>query len=174
MELKLSTTTIVAIVLFAAIVLRAVTNRRRTPNAPGIGYGRLPIIGRWQGVLTFMKDPNGTMARGCAQFKYFRVTTHSVEYVIVADKKKIAEYLAAPDDVLNFHDQINEFLQTEWTLGYGVAHRPYHISLVRTKLTQSIAASVPSMMVEIEDAMNTQIGSPKGKTFGNANQVRTT
>ena len=165
MELKLSTTTIVAIVLLAAIVLRAVFNQRRIPNAPGSGYGPLPIIGTWQGVFTFMKDPRATIARGCAQFKYFRVTTHSIEYVIIADKEKIAEYLAAPDDVLSFHDQINEFLQTEYTLGYGVAHRPYHISLIRTKLTQSIAASVPSMMVEIEDVMNTRIGSPEGKTW---------
>lgn len=173
MELKLSAPTIVAIVLLAGLVLRAVINRRRTPRAPGIGYGPLPVIGTLQGVFTFMKDPRGTIARGCAQFTYFRVSTHAIDYILVADKKKVAEYLAAPDEVLSFHDQINIFLQTEWTLGYGVAHRPYHVPLVRTKLTQSIASKVPSMLGEIADSMNTQIESPKGrKTSGDADRVR--
>jgi len=165
MEPKLSKTTAIAILILAAIVWKLTFNRRKTPNAPGIGYGSLPLLGTWQGVIAFMKDPEGIIARGYAHYKdsYFRVSTHSKEYLIVSDKKKIAEYLAAPDDVLSFHDCVSQFLQSEWTVGYGVTHRPYHIPLVRTKLTQNIASNIPAMLVEIQEAMNSLVGSPERK-----------
>ena len=141
------------------------SNRRRIPKAPGIGYGSLPLLGKWQGVIAFLKDPNGTLARGYAQYKdgYFRVSSHSVEYLIVSDKKKIAEYVAAPDDVLSFYDALIDNLQTDWTLGHGVNHRPYHVPLIRTKLTQSIAGNIPTWLFEVQDAMSSLIGSPQRK-----------
>ena len=168
MELKLSKADVIVILLLAAIVWKLVFSRRRTPpKAPGIGYGSLPVLGTWQGVIAFMKDPNGTVMRGYTQYKdsYFRVSTHSLEYLIISDKEKIAEYLAAPEDILSFYDSVNQVLQREWTLGYGVVHRPYHIPLVRTKLTQSIGSNVPAMVSEIQDAVNSLVGSPIGKTI---------
>lgn len=36
------------------------------------------------------------------------------------------------------------------------------IPLTRTKLTQSIAASTPGMLSEIEDGLHTLVGEPKG------------
>lgn len=159
-----STKTIaIAILFLATIIWKLVFNRPKVPKVPGIGYGSLPLVGKWQGVLAFMKDPNGTLARGYAQYKdsYFRVSSHSLEYIIVSNKKKIAEYLAAPDDVLSFNDSVNNVLQVEWTMGYGVIHRPYHVPLIRTKFTQSIASKVPAMLFEAQDAMDSLIGSPE-------------
>lgn len=164
MNLNLSTPAILGLVV-VLFVIRRLFFSSKSPNAPGVGYGRLPVIGVWQGVWAFMKDPQGAMAEGCRKYRgrYFRVSSHSVEYLMVTDKEKIAEYLAAPEEVLSFHDMINEFLQVEWTLGYGVAHRPYHIPLVRTKLTQTIASNVPSMLGEIRSAFHSLVGEPKGK-----------
>jgi hypothetical protein len=158
---------VMLVVLVAWMMIFKKKNKRA--NAPGIGYGAFPIIGTWQGIYTFMKDPQRAMAEGCRKYRggYFRVSSHAVEYLMVTDKEKIAEYLAAPEDVLSFHDMIQEFLQVEWTLGYGVAHRPYHIPLVRTKLTQTIASNVPSMLFEIREAIDSLIGTPKGKNRQN-------
>lgn len=165
MELKLSKTATIAIIILAAVVWKLAFNRRRTANAPGIGYGSLPVVGTWQGVITFLKDGEGTIARGYTQYKdsYFRVSTHTMEYLIVSDEKKIAEYLAAPDDVLSFHDWITGLLQSEWTMGHGVTNQTYHIPVVRTKLTQSIASKVPAMLVEIQEAINSLVGLPNRK-----------
>jgi hypothetical protein len=165
MTINLSTPVAIAILLLIFVVWKLFFNRTQHANAPGIGYGRLPIVGVWLGVFTFMKDPYGTMAKGYEKYKggYFRVSTHSVEYLMVTDQEKVAEYLSAPEDVLSFHDMIQEFLQVEWTLGYGVAHRPYHIPLIRTKLTQTIANNVPSMLFEIREAIHSLIGAPRGK-----------
>jgi hypothetical protein len=165
MDLNLSKTTIIAVLILVAIIWKLAFNRRRTPNAPGIGYGSFPILGTLQGVITFMKDPEGTIARGYAQYKdsYFKVSTHLNEWVIVSDEKKIAEYLSAPDDVLSFHEWVLNFLQAEWTMGYAVAHLPYHVPLLRTKLTQRFANMVPEMLVEIEEEMSSLVGSPERK-----------
>jgi hypothetical protein len=165
MEPKPWKTIAITILFLATIFWKLVSNRRRIPKAPGIGYGSLPLIGKWQGVIAFLKDPNGTLARGYAQYKdgYFRVSSLSVEYVIVSDKKKIAEYVAAPDDVLSFYDSLIDNLQAKWTFGYEVNNRPYHVPLIRTKLTQSIAGSIPTWLFEVQDAMNSLIGSPQRK-----------
>ena len=112
-----------------------------------------------------MLDPQGTLAKGYALYKdsYYKVSSYSTEYVIVSDRDKIAEYLAAPEDVLSFKDTVNQLLQTEWTMGYGVAHRQYHVALVRSKLTQSIGTRVPAMQAEIELALDSLVGSPTGE-----------
>ena len=167
MEPKHWKTAAITILFLATIVWKLVLNRRirRIPKLPGIGYGSLPLLGKWQGVIAFMKDPHGTLARGYAQCKdgYFKVSSHSLEYIIVSHKKKIAEYLAAPDDVLSFMDSVNDTLQVDWTMGPGVTQRPYHVPLIRTKLTQSIAGNIPAMLFEIQDAMDSLIGSPQRK-----------
>src|ERR1700761_2019525 len=164
MELIVSRTTVFAIIAGLLLILKLTKSRRKTAEAPGIGYGSLPFLGSWLGAFTFMKDPEDTINKAVAQYKggYFRMSSHALEYLIVADKDKVTEYLAAPEDHLSFHEQLNEFLQVEWTLGYGVAARPYHIGLIRTKLTQSIASSVPSMLSEIQESAKSLLGSPKG------------
>ena len=165
MDPKLSKTSVIAILILATIVWKLAFNRRKSPNAPGIGYGSLPILGTWQGAIAFMKDPEGIVTRGYAQYKdsYFKVSTHAKEWVIVSDEKKIEEYLNAPEDVLSFRGWVLDVLQAEWTMGYGVVHRPYHIPLFRTKLTSRFASIVPEMLVEIQEAMDSLVGSPEGK-----------
>jgi hypothetical protein len=155
MELIISKTSAVTIWLLILVTWKLIFNRRRTAKAPGIGYGSIPFLGPWRGAFAFLKDPQRTLDQACAQYPggYFRISTHSLEYVVVASKQKLAEYLPAPDDVLSFEDQVNEFLQTEWTLGYGVAKRPYHVPLIRTKLTQTIASNIPAILLEVQEAM---------------------
>lgn len=166
MELKLPTIPHVAVFLVMLILINSIWKGRKSPKAPGIGYGSIPLLGPWRGAIAYMKDPKGTIAKGCEMYKggYFKVASHTDELLLVADKKKVAEYLAAPDDVLSFEDSVNEFLQTEWTLGEGVAHRQYHVALVRTKLTQTIAANTPAMLREVQDVFAEQVGSPKDWT----------
>lgn len=147
-----------------AILLKLLFGRRSSTKAPAIGYGSLPLIGRWQGVLAFMLDPKGTFERGCREYRggYFKIATHMGELTLVADQKKRAEYLSAREDVLSFRRYVHGFLQTEWVLEYGVAHREYHIPLVRTKLTPTIALSIPAMLSEVQYALNLLIENSEG------------
>lgn len=163
---QLSTPALAAIAATLLVVYKLVATYLKSPKAPGIGYGSVPLVGPYRGAIRFLKDPKGALREGASKYKggYFKVATHTTEYTIVADRAKVAEYLSAPDDVLSFHDSVNDFLQTEWTLGYGVAHRMYHVALVRTRFTQTIAASTPAMYSELQDCIATLVGSPSDWT----------
>ncbi|KAF2180150.1 cytochrome P450, partial [Zopfia rhizophila CBS 207.26] len=129
---------------------------------PSIGYGSFPLFKQWRGAIGFMLHPVAYMKEGYAKHKdsYFKISTLQDEYVIVSDKEKIAEYLAAPDHVLNFQDGANDAVQIPWTMGYGVAHRTYHVPAVRITLTQHIAANIAGMLEQIHEGMDTLIGKP--------------
>jgi hypothetical protein len=91
MALDFPTTVTVPIVLLAFVVWKLVFNKPKICKCAWNGYGRLPFIGTWQGVLAFMKDPQGIMAKGCRENRggYFKVTSHTVEYLMVMDKEMI-------------------------------------------------------------------------------------
>jgi hypothetical protein len=50
------------------------------------------------------------MEKGFAKSKsgLIRIATHQGEYVLVADRNKLAEYLRAPDNVLSMQDGSND------------------------------------------------------------------
>jgi len=93
-------------------------------------------------------------------YGYFKVATLTTELVIVNGPEKFAEYLAAPDSILNVQDAINAGIQFQWTMGSGVYHRPYHIPLVRGKLTQNVANVLPAMQQEVTSLLDSHIGKP--------------
>lgn len=128
MDSYFTRTTLIAALLLIAIY-KLVAKRRRVPKAPGIGYGSIPILGPWRGWITFLKDPKGTIERGCRENPtgYFRLACHASEYLVVVGEKQIAEFSSIPDEVLSFPEELKESLQMEWSLGYGVAHRPYQV-----------------------------------------------
>ncbi|KAK3071451.1 hypothetical protein LTR53_008591 [Teratosphaeriaceae sp. CCFEE 6253] len=71
-----------------------------------------------------MRDPEGTLREGHKKYpNCFKVATLTGEYIIVNDTERFAEYLAAPDSVLNVQDAINVGIQFQWTMGEGVYHR---------------------------------------------------
>lgn len=128
MDSQLVKTAFLATIILA-VAYKLVANRRSTPKAPGVGYGSIPLIAPWRGWITFLKDAKGTIERGCRENPngYFRLALHHSEYLIVVGQKQIAEYTALPDEVLSFPEELKESLQMEWTLGHGVAHRPYQV-----------------------------------------------
>ncbi|TKA77302.1 hypothetical protein B0A55_04341 [Friedmanniomyces simplex] len=146
------------------LLLRAHLHARKTSHIPGIRYGRLPLLGSWIGAYHFLRDPEGTLREGHSQYPTgcFKVATLTSEAIIVSSPEKFTEYLAAPDSVLNGQDAINAGIQFKWTMGPGVYHRPYHIPLVRGKLTQSVNKFLPDMQEEVQALLSARVGEPKG------------
>lgn len=162
--------------LFLLFILlgRTLLNRHKPANVPGIRYGTIPGLRSWQGALAFLRDPEGCLKEGYEKYPhgYFKIATITTENVVVNDADKVAEYLSAPDDVLNVQDAINNGIQFKWTMGPGVYHRPYHIPLVRGKLTQSIANTLPALQTEVSSLLNSSIGAaPEWKTVPIADEM---
>lgn len=57
-----------------------------------------------------MMDPVGAVKKGIAKTNngLFRVATLSDEFIVVANKEQVAEYLKAPDSVLSMQDGAND------------------------------------------------------------------
>lgn len=57
-----------------------------------------------------MLDPVGLVKEGVTKTEngLFRIATLSDEFVVVTDREKVAEYIKAPDAVLNMQDGANE------------------------------------------------------------------
>ena len=72
---------------------------------PGVKYGSIPIplIQRWRGAIALLLKPNEYFQEAYDKYKgsLFRMSTPDKEWIVVADKDKILEYLAAPDDVVS-------------------------------------------------------------------------
>ncbi|ETS77970.1 hypothetical protein PFICI_10032 [Pestalotiopsis fici W106-1] len=77
-----------------------------------------------------------------------RIATIQGEYILVTDRQKVAEYLKAPDSILNAQDGSNDQQQIPFTMGYGIGHRTYHTAVVRGPITQSINDWTPLMNEE--------------------------
>ncbi|KAK1056476.1 hypothetical protein LTR74_014892 [Friedmanniomyces endolithicus] len=153
-----------SVLLSPLVQLRARLRSRRTSHIPGICYGSLPLLGPWIGAYHFLRDPEAVLREGHAQHPTgcFKVATLTDEIIIASGQEKFLEYIAAPDSVLNGIDAINSAIQFEWTMGAGVYHRPYHIALVRGKLTQGVGKFLPDMQVEVDRLLREKIGEPEG------------
>ncbi|KAK8002967.1 hypothetical protein PG989_002686 [Apiospora arundinis] len=136
------------------------TSRRRVPGVHGMGYGPSPFFASWRGAIKFMLRPRYYLLRGYRKYKsgYFKIATLRDEYILVSDRAKISELLAAPGDVLSFLDIGVEETQSKWTLGNNT---PWHLGLISGKLTQNIGTLTPGLVKEINDALDKHIGSPR-------------
>ncbi|KAK9425888.1 putative Cytochrome P450 [Seiridium unicorne] len=132
-------------------------------KVPGVGYGKSPIFASWRGAIKFMLQPRRQLWKGYQKYRksYFKISTLREEYVLVSDRRKIAEYLAAPEDALSSMDVGVDEVQSKWTIG---DNPPWHRKLISGKLTQNISNNVPFMLEEINEALNKTIGDPSGET----------
>jgi hypothetical protein len=75
-----------------------------------VGFVPIPIIGSWVAAYRFMRDPFRLIQEGIKKTTngMFRISTLQGEYVLVTDRNKVAEYLKAPDTVLNMQDGAND------------------------------------------------------------------
>ncbi|KAI0476569.1 cytochrome P450 [Xylariaceae sp. FL0804] len=134
----------------------------RTPNVMPVGFVPLPFVGPWVGTFRFLRDPVRLVKEGAAKSRngLMRIATIQGEYVLVTDRRKVAEYLKAPDSVLNAQDGSNDQQQIPFTMGYGIGHRTYHTAVVRGPVTQSIGPWTPLLCDEAGMAFDDLIGRP--------------
>ncbi|KIX10708.1 uncharacterized protein Z518_01792 [Rhinocladiella mackenziei CBS 650.93] len=157
-----TTSHIVLAVLTVLLTSKWYSNYQKRVKVPGIGYSAWPILSSWIAAFKFMRSPVELTRQGIEKHNrgFFRISTLQGEYVLIAQRDKIAEYVKAPDDVLGFQEAANDQQQIEYTMGFGVAFRTYHTPVVRIQLTQSLKTHIPAMMDEMSLALDDMIGSP--------------
>jgi hypothetical protein len=141
-------------------------NTKRTADVPSFKYGSIPGVKALRGMISFVLDPRKVLLEGYLKYKggYFRVRDLHRRHVIVCDRTKMAEYLAAPDSVLTLHDVIVELLQANWTLSPGTMRYPVHVPLTRTRLMPNLSNRIVPANDETRDVLDILIGAPQSTT----------
>ncbi|KAG9308977.1 cytochrome P450 [Chiua virens] len=86
--------------------------------------------------------------------KPFKIAKFNEWVIIVSSRELIDEIRRAPDDALSFLEFVNEAIQVTHTFGHEIHHNPYHIPIVRSRLTQNIGSLYPEIRNEIITAFD--------------------
>ncbi|CAH0039587.1 unnamed protein product, partial [Clonostachys solani] len=148
------------------LIINRIQYIRKTPKVASVGFPPIPFIDSYVAAIRFLLNPVKLVKEGSAKSKngMFRIATLQGEYVLVTDRRKVAEYIKAPDSVLNMQDGSNDQQQIPYTMGYGVGYRTYHTSVVRGVLTKELGINTPKMLNEASLALDDLIGSPEDYT----------
>ncbi|KAJ6567199.1 cytochrome P450 [Mycena vulgaris] len=84
----------------------------------------------------------------------FRVPGVDRWNVMVSGRTLMEEVANAPESELSFYKSINEFLQTGYTMGWGIEKDPYHAGVVRTSMTRNLGTLFPEVRDEIVAAFD--------------------
>ncbi|KAJ6516233.1 cytochrome P450 [Mycena sanguinolenta] len=79
----------------------------------------------------------------------FRVPNVDRWNVMATGRELMDEIASAPESELSFYQSINEFLQTGYTMGWGIVKDTYHANVVRTSMTRNLGVLFPEVRDEI-------------------------
>ncbi|KAJ7667675.1 cytochrome P450 [Mycena polygramma] len=79
----------------------------------------------------------------------FRVPSVDRWNVMATGPVLMDEIANAPESELSFYESINEFLQTGYTMGWGIVKDTYHANVVRTSVTRNLGVLFPEVRDEI-------------------------
>ncbi|KAG5651327.1 hypothetical protein H0H81_009080 [Sphagnurus paluster] len=141
----------------SSVVLFALYYRwpgRKLDHIPAVGY-RSHILS-YIGAFQFLFNAPDVIHRGYNQYrnKIFKVPTLDRWRVVVTGTDLIEELRKVPEDVLSFHEAVNESLQIEFTLGPAISDNPYHIPIIRSQLTRNLPALFPAVQEEVAAAFS--------------------
>ncbi|EMD34619.1 hypothetical protein CERSUDRAFT_86021 [Gelatoporia subvermispora B] len=143
-----------AVLLTLPMVL--VHNWWRNPlnRIPTIGPS-LPLLS-YIGAYRFIHHAQEMLQEGYVKYKgsTFKLPFFDRWMVVVSGPAMVEELRRYPDDQVSFEQGAAELLQSKYTLGRDTAEDPYHIEVIREKLTRNLATLLPDVMDEIQHAFN--------------------
>ncbi|KAG5643941.1 hypothetical protein DXG03_009353 [Asterophora parasitica] len=106
--------------------------------------------------IEFLFNARNMIQRGCDQYGhgFFKLPTIGRWQVVVNSTELIEELRKIPEDVLSFHDSVDEQLQVNFTLGPSISQNPYHIPIIRTHLTRNLPVLFPAIREEVVAAFD--------------------
>jgi len=151
-------TVLSAQVAYALIALSLVFSLYRW-NAKRVkvpAYGsEFPVLSLISAVR-LLKSMKEVLADGYSKYPIFKVPTIN-RWVVVVSGKYTEEVLRAPDDVLSMHENSNDTLRTEYTLGEPIARDPWHTNTIRGSLVRNLANILGSVQEELELAFEDEL-----------------
>ncbi|PBK74138.1 cytochrome P450 [Armillaria solidipes] len=122
------------------------------------------FLSSWMGAFRFMLHGREIIEEGYSKYRgsTFKVPLIDRWMVVVSGNQQIDDIRKALPDHLSFVDEVENTLQTCYTLGSNIHHDPYHVDVVRSALTRNISACFPAVRDEIEVSFKDEIPETEG------------
>ncbi|EMD42271.1 hypothetical protein CERSUDRAFT_110800 [Gelatoporia subvermispora B] len=120
------------------------------PSAPLLSY-----IGAYR----FFRNARDMLQEGYVKYKdsTFKVALFDRWLVVVSGRTLVEELRRLPDDQVSFEKGAEESLKTQYTLGRETSEDPFHVEVIKEKLTRNLGNILPDVMDEIQHAFNEYI-----------------
>ncbi|KAL4068774.1 cytochrome P450 [Scleroderma yunnanense] len=135
-------------VALVAITMFRISKAPKLDHIPTVGSTNL--LGTYWSGIRFSFNCSPLMREGYTKYKTgpFKVATLT-SWIVVLNRNHADDVVKASEDVLSFHEATLDSLNTVYTLGPEIHHDPYHISVIRSQLTRSLASLYPDMRDEL-------------------------
>ncbi|KAK0187862.1 cytochrome P450 [Armillaria mellea] len=123
------------------------------------------FVSSWMGACKFMFHGREIIQEGYNKIQMhpvLRVPLIDRWIVVVSGDRQINDMRNALPHQLSFMEEIENLLQTTYTLGRSIHLDPYHIDVVRSALTRNIAACFPDVRDEIGISFREEIYETEG------------
>ncbi|KAI0368877.1 cytochrome P450 [Pilatotrama ljubarskyi] len=123
-------------------------------SIPTVGGTDLPFLS-YLSAFVFMIKCKEYVEQGYKRYygSTFKVPMLDNWMVVVSGPKLVDELRRRPDDELSFVEAIADIIQTKYTLGPEPEQDPYHVDIIREKLTRSLPLLLPEVVDELKLAV---------------------
>ncbi|KAI0778805.1 cytochrome P450 [Trametes elegans] len=136
----------------AIIAVIYVIKRRFDPlNAiPTIGGSSWPVLSFFS-AINFSLNSKKYIQEGYTKYfgSAFKVPLLDNWMIIVSGRDMIEELRRRPDEELSFMEGVADTMQIKYTFGPDTEDDPYHIDVIKEKLTRSVPAILPHVIDEL-------------------------
>ncbi|KAJ8475002.1 hypothetical protein ONZ51_g6824 [Trametes cubensis] len=134
---------------------------------PTVGGPSLPLLS-YLAAVRWIRYGKDMLQEGYDKYhgSVFKVAMLDQWLVVISGPKLVEDVAKRPDTELSFHQAAGEFVQTKYTVGHEAHRDPYHVNIVREKLTRNLPAILPDMMDELTAAVQEHIPANDNEWLG--------
>ncbi|KAI0362845.1 cytochrome P450 [Pilatotrama ljubarskyi] len=121
---------------------------------PTVGGSSLPILS-YIAARDFMHNGRKYLEEGYRKYhgSAFKVPLLDRWMVVVSGPEMVHELRSRPDDELSFQEEINDAMQMRHIASRSAVENPFHIDIVKDKLTRGLPVILPDVLDELHLAI---------------------
>ncbi|KAI0774403.1 cytochrome P450 [Fomes fomentarius] len=144
----------------AVLVVVYIVRWRTSPlyKIPTVGGSSAPGLS-YLAAFNFFRNGKALIEEGYQKYhnSAFKVATLDQWLVIVSGSKMVDELRRRPDEELSFTEGVEDIVQLKYTIGTETTEDPYHIDIIKEKLTRTLPAVLPEVIDELKVAVHQYI-----------------
>ncbi|KAF7792532.1 hypothetical protein EIP86_003573 [Pleurotus ostreatoroseus] len=128
---------------------------------PTVGGTAIPVLS-YISAFKFLKNGRALLQEGYDKYKggMFKIPTPERWIVVVTGPKLIDELRRFPDEQVSFMDAAGESINTKYMFNHSLHENPYHIAVIKERLTRHLTEAFADIRDEIAAAFSEHIPAP--------------